>query len=218
MLNLPETTVFNKRIPKEKFYAKMDVPPKVKRAFIDQIQAISWRHKIAPATTNLAPGNTVMEIQVFEIALRTPSLDEEVLRQIDRQIPYHLIHLLTYEGKVQAWVAYKEASAGKTPFKVDHFYHTEWLEKEDLALPLEGLHMDAVYENLVYMIAGDLLQEEEEGSLQEAVASSEERKKLEKKIQALEKKVRKEKQLNLQMKLNSQLKQLKKELEALTHG
>lgn len=91
MLNLPNSTEFNKRIPKQKFYDNLSVTPALKKAFTEQIKAIYWRNKIAPTTVNLAASDSVMEIEVFEIQLNTPVLDESALRQIDREIPYHIL-------------------------------------------------------------------------------------------------------------------------------
>ena len=215
MLGLPKSTDFNKRIPKEKFYENLTVSPSLKRSFVDQIKVIYWRNKIAATTTNLAAGTTVTEIEVFEVRLKTNTLDEAVLRQIDKEIPYHILFLLEYDGKYQAWTAYKEA-ANNTAFKVNQYYHTEWLELEELPLKLDGLSVDAVYENFVFQIAGDKLQANEHESLQDAVAHEEKVKKLQRQIESLQSKIKKEKQLNVQMKLNKELKALKKELEMLS--
>ena len=215
MLSLPKTTEFNKRIPKEKFYENLNVSPAVKKNFVDQIKVIYWRNKIATTTTNLAAGNTVTEIEVFEIKLKTNTLDEAVLRQMDREIPQHIIFLLEYEGSYQAWTAYKEASSGNNAFKVNQYYHTDWMEADALPLKLDGLNMDAVYENFVYQIAGDTLQADSSESLQAAVERDEKIKKLQKEIDVLQSKIRKEKQLNVQMKLNKELKGLKRELEMM---
>lgn len=215
MLGLPKTTYFNKRIPKEKFYENLNVTPTVKKCFVDQIKVIYWRNKIASSTTNLAPGTTVTEIEVFEVRLKGGILDEAVLRQIDKEIPYHIVFLLEYDGKYQVWTAYKEASTGNTAFKVNHYYHTDWLSEEEIPLKLEGLNVDTVYENFVYQIAGDTLQAGNNESLQDVVERDEKVKNLKKQIEVLQAKIRKEKQLNVQMKLNSELKKLKKELEVL---
>ena len=215
MLGLPKTTDFNKRIPKEKFYENLNVTPTVKKCFVDQIKVIYWRNKIASSTTNLAAGSTVTEIEVFEVRLKTNILDEAVLRQIDKEILYHIIFLLEYDGKYQVWTAYKEASTGNTAFKVNHYYHTDWMTEEEIPLKLEGLNVDTVYENFVYQIAGDTLQANENESLQDVVERDEKVKNLKKQIEVLHAKIRKEKQLNVQMKLNKELKLLKKALEEI---
>ena len=94
MLGLPKSTEFNKRIPKQKFYENIAVTPAMKKAFVEQIKIIYWRNKIATTTLNLAAGEQVTEIEVFEVRLSAPKLDESVLRQIDREIPYHILFLL----------------------------------------------------------------------------------------------------------------------------
>ena len=216
MIGLPESTEFNRRIPKQKFYENLSVSPALKRFFVDQIKVIYWRNKIAAATMNLAAGETVTEIEVFEIKLNEQKLDESVLRQIDKEIPYHIIFLLEYEGKHQAWTAYKEAAiSGNNAFKVGNYYHTEWMMESELPLKVDGLNVDEVYENFVRQIAGDVLQAERQESLKESVERDERRQQLEKQIAVLQKKIRKEKQLNKQVQMNAELKKLRKELEKL---
>lgn len=213
MLGLPQSTEFNKRIPKQKFYEHITVSPALKKSFVDQIRMIYWRNKVAATTVNLAPGTIVDEVEVFEIKLNSASLDEAVLRQIDREISYHIIFLLEYEGKLQAWTAYKE----KTPtanavFKVGKYYHTEWMTEAELPIRIDGLNLDAVYENFVRQIAGDALKADSGESLKASVERDEKKKQLEKQIAVLENKMRREKQLNRQMEMNAELKKYKGQL------
>ena len=217
MIGLPKTTEFNKRIPKQKFYENMDISPALKKVFVEQVKIIYWRNKIAASTTNLATGNDVTELEVFEVRLNSPVLDDGLLRQIDREIPYHILFLLEYQRKYQAWIGYKEAAAsGNKAFKVNGYYHSEWLAEDELPLKLEGLSVDAVYENFVRQIAGNKLKSETSGeSLKESVARDEQKQALQKQIETLKAKIRKEKQLNKQMEINNELKKLKKKLEDL---
>ena len=210
VLGLPVSTEFNKRIPKQKFYENIAVTPAMKKAFVEQIRIISWRNKIATTTLNLAAGEQVTEIEVFEVRLSAPELDESVLRQIDREIPYHILFLLEYEGKYRAVIGYKEAVVGKTAFKVNRYYSTDWMDEDDLPVHLEGLTLDAVYENFVRQIAGDVLGAGESTSLKDSVEQQKQREQLEKQIVALEAKIRKEKQLNRRMEMNTELKKLRK--------
>lgn len=218
MIGLPKSTEFNRRIPKQKFYENLSVSPTLKRVFIDQIKVIYWRNKVAATTMNLAAGDMVAEIEVFEIQLSGQQLDESVLRQIDKEIPYHILFLLEYGGKYQAWAAYKEATyTGNNAFKVGTYYHTDWMTESKLPLKVDGLNVDKVYENFVRQIAGDALRSEESmnESLKDSVERDNRRRELEKQIAVLQIKVRKEKQLNKQVQLNAELKKLKKELERL---
>ena len=87
------------------------------------------------------------------------------------------------------------------------------MPENELHLGIDGLNMDAVYENLVRQIAGDQLQTDSGESLKESVERDEKKKQLEKQIAALESKMKKEKQLNRRMEMNSELKKMRKELD-----
>lgn len=214
MIGLPKSTEFNRRIPKQKFYENISVSPSLKRMFIDQIKVIYWRNKVATTTMNLAAGDTVTEIEVFEICLNEKQSIEAVLRQIDKEIPYHILFLLECGGKYQAWTAYKEATDSRNhAFKVGTYYHTDWMEESELPLKVDGLNIDKVYENFVRQIAGETLISEDSKTLKESVERDIRRQELQKQITALQVKVCKEKQLNKQVQLNAELKKLKKELE-----
>lgn len=216
MLGLPKTTEFNKRIPKQTFYENLEVSPNVKKFFVEQIKMIYWKYKIAPTTINLAEGRNVDELQVLGITLNGTELDESVLTLIDKKIPYHILFLLFYGGKYKAVIGYKEAAvSGNVAFKVNKYYYTEWLMESELPLHLEGLDMDAVYENFVRQIAGEVLQSKGTESLRDTVERDEKINRLKKQMEGLQVKIRKEKQLNVQMKLNAELKKTKEEMEKL---
>ena len=216
MFGLPQSTEYGKRIPKQKFYDNLNVSPALKRVFVEQIKVIYWRNKIAPSTLNIAAGEAVSELEVFEISLSQKNLDQSLLLQIDREIPYHILFILSFQGQYQAWIGYKEeTSARGNAFKVSSYYHTEWLAEDKLHLNLEGTSLDAMYENLVRQIAGDALQGGQAESLKSSVEKDKKRKELEKQIAVLQGKIRKEKQLNRQMEMNGDVKRLRRDSEEL---
>ena len=142
MLGLPSTTEYNKRIPKQKFYENLSVTPALKRIFVEQIQSVIWANKIAPATINISAGKEVTEIEVFRIVLNSETLDESALRQMDKQIPYHILFVLEYNEKYQIWIGYKEQSTGDNAFKVNKYYHTDWLDEQSAKVNIEGFDTD----------------------------------------------------------------------------
>lgn len=216
MLDLPKSTEFNRRIPKQKFYENLTVTPAMKKIFTEQIKMIYWRNKLAASTLNIAAGEQVTEIEVFEVRLSTPGLDENVLRLIDREIPYHILFLLEYEGKYQAVMGYKEAAvSGKAVFKVERYYHTDRMGEKELPLHLEGLTLDAVYENFIRQMAGNSLGSTENMALKESVGQQKQREQLEKQIATLEARIRKEKQPKKKFELATKAKILKKQLSEL---
>lgn len=217
MLGLPQSTEFNKRIPKQKFYENLTVNASLKQSFVDQIKTIYWRNKIAASTVNIAEGNDVEEIEVFEIKLTGKNIDEGILKQMDKEIPYHILFLLEYEGKYQAWIGYKEeALYGKGVFKVNNYYHTDWVMLDELPVKMEGLSIDAVYENFVRLIAGEqLVKTDGTETLKDSIEKDLQKQKMEKQLATYMTKLKKEKQFNKQVELNSMIKRLKKELERI---
>lgn len=212
MLPFPQSTEFDKRIPKQKFYERLDVSPALRRVFVEQIRIVYWKNKLAATTLNIAAGEQVAEIEVFEIQLNGPDLEENVLRLIDREIPYHILFLLEYGGKYRAVMGYKEAaSSGKAAFKVDRYYRTDWLAEKDLPLCLEGLTLDAVYENFIRQIAGEGLSREKNATLKESVERQKQREQRKTRIFALEAQMKKEKQLNRKMELKAEIRKLERE-------
>lgn len=219
MILLPGSTYYDRAVPKKKFYENLSVTPDLKRAFVEQIESIRWRNKVSPQTTNLEAGVAVTEIEVFEIKLRQRSIERKLLQLMDREIPYHLIYLLSFKEEHQVWISYKEeAQGGKAAFKTGTYYQTEWLAEDEIALCIDGLNMDAAYENFIRQVAGESLDTAETGTMKEAVLRDNERQRLEEDIAALERKIRKEKQFNRQVEMNEELKRLRfllKELEGL---
>lgn len=217
MLSLPKATEFNRRIPKRKFYENINITPSLKRLFVDQVKNIYWKNKIAVTTTNLTDGKYVTEIEVFEINLNSSQVDIDLLKSIDSVIPYHILYILEYNGKYQAWIGYKETTnIEKRISKVDRYYHTDWFEVKNFVVKLVGLNLDDVYENLVRQIAGDKLQSDNSTeSLKQSVERDKDIEILQKQINILQAKIRKEKQLNKQIELNTELKKLRTELEKI---
>ena len=85
MLGFPASTEFGKRIPKQKFYENLEVSPALRRVFVDQIRLVYWRNKLAASTLNIAAGEAVTEIEVFEVRLNDPQRDEKK-KQLEKQI------------------------------------------------------------------------------------------------------------------------------------
>ena len=202
MLGLPRSTEVDKDLKLNKLCANAALPAQMRDLIKDQIESIFWRNKLADSTIGVAAGDTVKEIQVFEVALKQRGLDKRILPAIAKAIPYKLLFMLIFGDEVQASMEAEGA-----------FYSTRWDKLDDFALKFEGLNIDAVYENLVRQIADGRLAAE--GDLAEAVDIDKRRQKLEHEIAALEKKVTREKQFNRQVELNGELKRLRSELESV---
>jgi len=202
MLGLPRSTQVNRRVAKEKLYQNAALSPQTREMIKDQIDSVFWRNKLADSTMAISAGETVAEIQIFEIQLRQKELDKRVLPAIAKAIPYKILFILVFGDEAQVWI---EASGT--------FYNTDWQPLGGFMLRFDGLNLDAVYENLARQISGGRLGTD--GDIEEAVDCDKKRQKLERDIAALGKRLLREKQFNKQVELNGELKRLKKELEEL---
>ena len=202
MLGLPRSTEVNRRVAKEKLYQNAALVPRTREMIKDQIDSVFWRNKLADSTMAISAGETIAEIQIFEIQLRQKELDKRILPAIAKAIPYKILFVLVIGNEAQVWI---EASGT--------FYNTDWQPLGGFMLKFDGLNLDAVYENLARQISGGRLGTD--GDIEEAVDRDKQRQRLERDIVALEKKLLREKQFNKQVELNGELKRLRKELEDL---
>lgn len=216
MLDFPKSTVFNKRIPKQKFYQKLSMSSNLEQQFMKEIDTIHWKNKLSPDTINISTGTNVTEIEVFEITLKNQYISKNIIEVIDREIPYHIVFVLRHKNLSQIWISFKEDSKSREgKFKVDSYYKTDWLKYDDLSLQIEGLNLDKIYENFILQVAGDKLRlkiDNEQLTIKEAVEKAKEKKRLEALIIKLENKIKNEKQFNQQVKLIGELRKIKEKL------
>jgi hypothetical protein len=200
-LGLPSGTEVNRRITKEKICANVARVPQLRDAIKDWIESVVVRNRLAPDNIGISAGETIREVFVIEVRLRQRELDKRVLPAIAKAILYKTVFVLTFSGESQACI---EASG--------MFYNTDWQPLDILAatLKIEGLNLDAVYENFARHIAGGRLGTG--GDIEDAVGRDKQRQKLIRDIAALEKKISREKQLNRKMELNDELKRLKRSI------
>jgi hypothetical protein len=214
VFNLPEKTIYNKKIPKNKLYEKIKANTKLKNKFINQIDYILWKHKLSKQTINIEPTDEIQEMQIFEVYLKQKYLDKEVLESIDRVIPYPILYVLKYQEQAKLVIAYKERNKNdENKFVIDSYYESAWQDLNEISLHLTGLNLQAVYEQVIRgLISVDVNKNE---SIKITIQKQKQINSLEKEIIRLEAKVKNEKQFNKKVKLNIQLQKKKNELNKL---
>ena len=215
MFNLPPRTLYERKIPKNKFYEKLQAKSSLKEKFVRQVEQIIWKHKLSRHTVNIDPAPEVEEIQVFEVHLKQKELSLEVLESIDRVIPYPVLFVLLYGAEARLAIAYKKPSRQQeNRFVVDSYYFSPWQKQEELSLDLlQGRDLKAVYENLIKHLMP--APQEKGQDLEKAVERHKEAERLKNEIAALEAKVAKERQFNRKVKYNLELQEKVKKLEKL---
>jgi len=214
VFNLPEKTIYNKKIPKNKLYEKIKANTKLKNKFINQIDYILWKHKLSKQTINIEPTDEIQEMQIFEVYLKQKYLDKEVLESIDRVIPYPILYVLKYQEQAKLVIAYKERNKNdENKFVVDSYYESNWQDVNEISLHLTGLNLQAVYEQAIKgLISVDVNKNE---GIKETIQKQKQIDNLKKEIVRLEAKVKNEKQFNKKVQFNIQLQKKKNKLNKL---
>jgi len=215
MFAFPKQAEFNRVLPKSKIYAHAKTGRRVKALFVSQIGEIIWKYKLSPETINLPARHGITEIQVFEIALKTGELDEEVLRTIDRAIPFPILFQLTHGERIRFATSYKRPSdADSNKWVIEANFITPWQSMPDapprlpVALDLAGLYEQFVRSHLS-------LPPRPGESLRDHVARICAIQAKEKACRQLEARLSKEKQFNRRVETNAALRALCAELAAL---
>ena len=217
MFNLPVSTVVGKKIPKTKFYQHLSLSSKEKETFIDEIEMIVWHHKLSPDTIAIRPGERVKEIQVFEVQLKQKQFNPVLLRLIDQAVPYHILYLLTWNDEGILAIGYKERKGKADEYgRVNQYYYTEWMAQDSINPDFSGLSLDTIYEGLVRQILPD--EQPQLRNLKDTIHLQIEIEKQKRICDALLRKVKNEKQFNIQILLNQDLRKERDRLDSLLAG
>lgn len=211
----PRGAAFGRVVPKNKIYEHAGAGAALKDVFITQVDQIVWKYKLAPETINLAATRSVSEIQIFAISLRRADLDLDVLRAIDRAIPFPLIFELSWSGKRKAIAAYKRPSDGdSTKWVVSEYFETGWVEEEAPRQPLPvSLNLGTLYEQMLTALMPEHAPPDED--IQARVARMEAIRAKTREVDRIKVRLDREKQFNKRVAINAELRVAKQHLAEL---
>lgn len=233
----PKAAAFGRVIPKNKIYEHAGATTRLKDLFVRDVDQIHWAYKLAPETINLTASKSVTEIQIFRISLKTTSLDLDVLRAIDRAIPFPLIFEVTHGDRLRLAAAYKRPNeADSARWVVGDYFTSDWLGQETArtSLPV-ALNMGALYEQLLKpLIELDAAKvssgfsespsapytggQGQDVSIETRIARAEAVKAKSREVERIKARLAREKQFNKRVAINAELRAAKEELERLTVG
>ena len=196
MLGLPPSTEVKRPLPKAQLYKRFEWTPSQRERFDGEVSRLDLVNWISPRTVPaVAIGNEVKEIFVVEVLLKSHDLDPKAITLLAKNIPQRIVYLLRYED--EAMLATYHVKLFTTP----------WQSVEDITLPLSGLNLDVVWENIVSTIGQFSVKEDK--SLSEQIKVDEERDKLLRQIEALERQMKATKQPRRKRELFVELQKLK---------
>lgn len=199
MFGLPQRTEINKPLHKTKVFEKFDLTASQRDSFDADISRMFITHVVAESTIpTIKAGNEIADFYIIEVSLKRREYAPKNIELLAKFIPRKILFVLHFEEKAQ--------------FAIHHtkLICSEWQQRDTLNVPLAGLDLDAVWENIVATIGSITVQEG--NTLTEQIKSDEQKSILQKQIQLLQQKLNKEKQYNRQIEINAEIKRLKKQL------
>lgn len=199
MYGLPISTERKQQLPKKAIYAKFDLKTSQRESFDADIARIDIVAVVSPATVPaLSEGAEVKEFYVLDVQMKRREYDAKNILLLTRLIAQHMVFALRYEDRVQ--------------FAVFHakLFTTAWQSAEQATLPLSGLNLDVVWENMVKYIGQ--IKVTGENSLATQIAEDDQRAKLLAQIATLERKMANEKQPRRKREYFEHIKKLKEQI------
>ena len=199
MYQLPISTIINKPLYKKAVYEKFNLKTAERERFDADISKMMLVARISTATVPaLAEGEQIKGIYVLLVTLKRKDYDTKNILLLQKLIPQKIIFALQYEDETQLCI-----------------FHTllqksEWKPTEEATIPLQGLSLDDVWNNIVADIGK--LDSHSEETLEEQIINRDQREKLLRQIESLEKRCRAEKQTRKKYELHQEIMILKAKL------
>lgn len=199
MYGLPQATIINQPLFKKTVFEKFNLKTVERERFDADISKMALVARISPATVPaLAEGQGIKGFYVLQVTLKHQDYDVKNILLLQKLIPQQIVYALQFENQTQLCVFHTRLQ------------QSDWCDTESTEIPLTGLSLDDVWQNIVAVIGGLNAQAEE--SIEEQILNREQREKLLRQIETLEKRARTERQTRKKYELHQQIIKLKEEL------
>ena len=199
MFGLPQATLINQPLYKKTVFEKFNLKTAERERFDADISKMALVARISPATVPaLAEGQEIKGFYVLQVTLKQRNYDAKNILLLQKLIPQKIVYALQCEEQIQLCVFHTRLQ------------QSDWKPTETVTIPLNGLSLDDVWINIVATIGG--LDAQSEASIEEQIINREQREKLLRQIEQLEKQCRTEKQTRKKYELHQQIQKLKEQL------
>ena len=196
MLGLPKSSEIKQPLPKAQIYKKFELKQAQRDAFDKDIARLDIVHQISPQTIPaIMEGTEVKAIFVVDVELKHSDYDTKNIVLISKLIPQRIVFALRYGDKVQLAVFHSK------------LFTTSWQSLDTANLILSGLNLDIVWQNIVSSIGE--VEVAQGNSLTEQIKADEERSKILRQIENLERQMRSTSQTRRQREIYKNIKLLK---------
>lgn len=196
MYGLPASTLVNRPLYKKAVFEKFNLKTAERDRFDADVSRMAIVAYLSPAKIPaLHPGQDVKEFYVLQVQLKQRDYDTKNILLLQKLIPQKIVFALEYDEEVQFCIFHTRLQ------------QSEWKHASNAEIPLKGLTFDDVWNNIVAEIGS--LDNAAEETLEQQIINREERVKLLRQIEVLEKRCRTEKQTRKKYELHQQLLKLK---------
>lgn len=186
----------------------MEVNPRMKSRFVNDVVNITWLYKLSASSLNVTDTEDMKEIEVFVVNLKQPDCPTDLFTFIDTNMPHHIVFVLVHDNSAMLLINYKDwADDTHTKFRIRQAFASPWKPIADLELTVQGQSLPRIYDNFVAQVSG--IGEHKAGSMADIVALKKQIAAAEADLQSLEKRMRKEPQLDKQLAMNKRIKEKK---------
>ena len=199
MYGLPASSLVNRPLYKKAVFEKFNLKAAERDRFDADVSRMAIVAYLSPAKIPaLHPGQEVKEFYVLQVQLKQRDYDTKNILLLQKLIPQKIVFALEYDEDVQFCIFHTRLQ------------QSEWKHASDADIHLKGLTFDDVWNNIVAEIGS--LDTTVEETLEQQIINREERDKLLRQIELLEKRCRIEKQTRKKYELHQQLLKLKEQL------
>ena len=200
MFQLPPATAINKPLYKKAVFEKFNLKAAERDRFDADISRMALVERVSSATVPaLTKGKEIEGFYVLQVALKRKDYDSKNILMLQKLIPQKMVFAMQHDEQTQFCIFHTRLQ------------QSEWMPTSEATIPLQGLTLDDVWNNIVATIGG--LDAQAEESIEELIIQREQREKLLRQIESLERQCRTEKQTRKKYELHQQIIKLKEELK-----
>ena len=183
---------------------------KVVKADAGNVTKVTLSNVLSPDRTNMESSENVKEIYVFDIELNSNKIPEKFIEALNKSINFQTLLTLRYNDKVKYIIAVKIIDDEK--IKILKTFESDWQEETLDEMP-SSVKLENIYKQMIAKLTLYPFKTSED--FKQYVDRMSAIKKQKSEIERQTKIMNAEKQPNIKMKLNDEIKQMKKELQEL---
>ena len=200
MYNLPPQCTINKPLFKKAVFEKFNLKAAERDRFDADISRMALVARVSTATVPaLTKGKEIEGFYVLQVALKRKDYDTKNILMLQKLIQQKMVFALQYDEQTQFCIFHTRLQ------------QSAWMQTDEAVITLQGLTLDDVWNNIVVTIGG--LDSQAEETIEEQIIQREQREKLLRQIESLEKQCRTEKQTRKKYELHQQIIKLKEVLK-----